>query len=89
LVTLHTTGDEIVPYWHQTLYKDKISENGSSHLYTHIPVLRYGHCNFEVFEVLAGFAALLLKVSGQTMENVETVLPDQETYQAYLDIINP
>lgn len=88
-VTLHTTGDEVVPYWHQTLYREKILQNGSPSLHTHIPVFRYGYCNFQVFEVLAGFAVLPMKVSGQTIDNVEKVLPDKASFNAYLNIIQP
>lgn len=87
LVTIHTTGDEIVPYWHETMYRDKILKNGAGSLYTHIPVFRYGHCNFELIEVLAGFGILLLETSGEQMTGIQTVLADTETYKAYSDII--
>jgi len=86
LVTIHTTGDEVVPYWHETLYRQKVINNQASSLYTHIPVSRYGHCNFDVFEILAGFGILLLNVSGQQMEGVASVLNNPEALNSYLAI---
>ena len=55
LVTLHTTGDEVIPIWHELLYLPKIdlSQRGS---FIPIPAFRYGHCNFTRDEVLAAFA---------------------------------
>ncbi len=47
LVTLHTTGDPIVPYWHAALYRMKVWKSGSFWNYSHIPVSRYGHCAFK------------------------------------------
>ena len=61
LVNLHTTGDPIVPYWHAPLYKAKVAATGSLPFYAHIPVLRYGHCQFTPAEVLFGFALLVLR----------------------------
>lgn len=74
LVTLHTTGDPIVPYWHEPLYWWKALFGGSALLHTNLPVPRYGHCSFTVNEVLTGFALLVLKVTGRELlfgENLE------------------
>ena len=65
LVTLHTTGDPIVPYWHESLYDAKVKASGSELLYSNIPINRYGHCSFSVDEVLAAFQTLVVKVTGQ------------------------
>lgn len=65
LVTLHTTGDPIVPCWHEPLYRLKTSRSIRQH--TNIPIRRYGHCNFKINEVLAGFELLVFKVSGQVV----------------------
>ena len=70
LITLHTTGDPIVPYWHELLYEAKVTASGSSLLYNNIPIVRYGHCNFTVPEVLAAFQMLVLKVTGQGLAGV-------------------
>jgi pimeloyl-ACP methyl ester carboxylesterase len=87
LVTIHTTGDEIVPYWHETLYREKILKNRAGSLYTHIPVVRYGHCNFELIEVLAGFGLLLLETTGEQIAGIQSILPNPESINAYSDIL--
>jgi hypothetical protein len=78
LVTIHTTGDPIIPYWHSLGYLAKVIKRGSGHLYSHIPVIRYGHCEFTTTEVLVAFALLVLRVSGSELSGVEDVLPDEE-----------
>jgi pimeloyl-ACP methyl ester carboxylesterase len=67
LVTMHTTADPVVPYWHEPLYGWKVLLNGSLLLHTNIPILRYGHCTFETNELLGGFALLILKVTGRNL----------------------
>jgi pimeloyl-ACP methyl ester carboxylesterase len=67
LVTMHTTGDPVVPAWHETLYGWKTLLSGSLLLHTNIPISRYGHCAFEPNELLGGFALLILKVTGQNL----------------------
>ena len=79
LVTLHTTGDPIVPYWHERLYRRKVRASGCSRLHTNIPVFRYGHCDFKVSEVLVAFALLVLKVTGQELAGAQEVLPDADS----------
>jgi pimeloyl-ACP methyl ester carboxylesterase len=61
LITLHTTLDPIVPYWHERLYRWKTVCAGSWLEHINIPVYRYGHCNFERGEVLTAFLLLVLK----------------------------
>ncbi len=63
LVTLHTTGDEIIPYWHQKLYRQKLLANGVTGV-LQIPVNRYGHCNFTTEEVLGAFSLLVIQATG-------------------------
>lgn len=55
LVTLHTTADEVIPFWHETLYFAKVLLSGHSGLVP-LPVARYGHCNFTATEILTAFA---------------------------------
>jgi pimeloyl-ACP methyl ester carboxylesterase len=76
LVSLHTTGDPVVPYWHAMLYRAKALSGPSPLLYSNIPIVRYGHCNFKISEVLAAFALLVLKVTGQELLGAEHALPD-------------
>jgi hypothetical protein len=88
LVTLHTTGDPIVPYWHIPLYRAKVLKNWTDWNYSNIPILRYGHCNFEVSEVLAGFALLVWKTTGELPPTALSLLPDakaQAYYQSLLE----
>lgn len=84
LVTLHTTGDPIVPYWHEPLYRAKVRAGDSSARHTNLPVLRYGHCNFKPLEVVLGFALLVLKTTGQELAGAESVLPDAASRAEYL-----
>jgi hypothetical protein len=65
VVTLHTTGDPIVPYWHEARYWLKTLLSGSGALHRNLPVFRYGHCQFEAKEVLAAFGLLVLEVRGR------------------------
>lgn len=70
LVTMHTTGDAIVPFWQQTLYRSKVVEHGSQTLHSGLPILRYGHCDFKDSEMLAGFALLAYRVRGFPLSDV-------------------
>ena len=63
-VTLHTTGDPIVPFLHESLYASKVSAAGTTDLLTQQTVDRYGHCAFTLTEVQAAFTTLLQRVSG-------------------------
>jgi pimeloyl-ACP methyl ester carboxylesterase len=54
VVTLHTTGDEVIPFWHEPLYLLNVD------LFSHgrfipVPAFRYGHCNFTLSEVVGSF----------------------------------
>jgi pimeloyl-ACP methyl ester carboxylesterase len=55
LITLHTTGDDVVPFWHEPLYLGKVLFTGHSGVLP-LPVARYGHCNFTTQEILGAFA---------------------------------
>jgi pimeloyl-ACP methyl ester carboxylesterase len=59
LVTLHTIGDEIIPYAHEILYRAKAQTSGAGRLVM-IPVYRYGHCSFTTTDVLSAFFLLLV-----------------------------
>ena len=47
VVTLHTTGDPVVPFEQQSLYRAKVERAGATDHLTQTPVERYGHCAFE------------------------------------------
>ncbi len=72
LVTMHTTRDEIIPFWHEILYAGKVHTSGHGR-WTPIPVERYGHSNFRTNEAILGLGVLILQVAGQKMEP----LPEQ------------
>jgi pimeloyl-ACP methyl ester carboxylesterase len=64
LVTLHTIGDEEVPFWHELLYHAKVQAAGASQLVTQIPTGAYGHCNFTLAQMVGSFALLVKQVTG-------------------------
>ena len=59
LVTLHNTGDPVVPYAHEDLYAQKVTESGSQAFHVNIPVPSYGHCNFTADQVLYALNVLV------------------------------
>jgi len=65
LVTLHTTGDPVVPYWHATQYTSKTFQTGRNGLHTNREVMRHGHCAFEAGEILSAFYELVGMVSNR------------------------
>ncbi|HEV8381038.1 MAG TPA: hypothetical protein VGQ29_05605 [Gemmatimonadales bacterium] len=83
LVRIHTTGDPIVPIWHESLYRNKLSFFGKL-LDNRITIDRYGHCNFTDAEILAAFAVLVLKVTGVNLVATSKVLPRPEAQAEFL-----
>jgi pimeloyl-ACP methyl ester carboxylesterase len=55
MVTLHTTGDPEIPFWHEPLYFLKLNAFGRTE-FTPLPVFRYGHCQFTTSEILGAFS---------------------------------
>lgn len=76
LVTMHTTGDPVVPYWHEVLYQIKTWKNGSGANHINIPIIRYGHCSFTPAELVFGFGLLVLKATGSWPASAEQALPN-------------
>ncbi len=58
LITAHTTGDHVVPYFHEALYATKAQASGSGWLHTNITSPTYGHCTLTVLDLLSAFAEL-------------------------------
>jgi hypothetical protein len=81
LVTMHTTGDPIVPYWHEPLYTLQALPSGLLH--TNLPIVRYGHCSFRAEEALVALGLLVLKVEGRELLNAERVLPTRQARLRY------
>lgn len=63
LVTLHTTGDPVVPYWHAPQYTAKTIFADNIALHSHMSAERYGHCAFTSNEVLTAFAQIINMVN--------------------------
>lgn len=86
LITMHTTGDPIVPYWQEILYAAKTMATGSTDQRINIPIERYGHCSFAPSEILLGFNLLVWKVTGAPimLSSVEAALPDVMAQSDYL-----
>ena len=72
---MHTTGDPIVPYWHETLYNAKTLFGGSAFKHLNIPIDRYGHCAFTAQESLAAFAVLRYMVTGTCPTKRQRIWP--------------
>ena len=62
LVTIHTTKDQTVPYWHETLYRAKVVANNRTPRHDLIPVDRYGHCNFTLPEITQALQLLQARI---------------------------
>ena len=62
LVTIHTTGDEVVPYWQELRYLNKVETSKKGQV-TPIRIVRYGHCEFSSQEVLGAFNLLVSQVN--------------------------
>ncbi len=85
LVTIHTTGDPIVPIWHEPLYRSRLDFIGKL-FETRITVARYGHCNFTDAEVLGAFAVLVLQVTGNNLLVSRTLLPTPAAQADFMSI---
>ncbi|MCE5257548.1 MAG: S9 family peptidase [Chloroflexi bacterium] len=86
LVTMHTTGDPVVPYWQEVLYRVKTvsSHSGANHL--NIPIVRYGHCNFTASELIFGFGLVVYKATGSWPTGINQALPTAELQQQFNDL---
>jgi pimeloyl-ACP methyl ester carboxylesterase len=58
-VTLHTTRDPLVPYWHEAVYYKLASLQHRQGLLVQQSVNRFGHCEFEASEVVHAFSGLV------------------------------
>jgi len=70
IVTIHTTGDPVIPYWHETLYTAKTLAAGAFPERTNLPVANYGHCAFSAGDVLAAFALIVLRDTGASLTSL-------------------
>jgi pimeloyl-ACP methyl ester carboxylesterase len=78
-VTLHTTLDPIIPYWHEPLYTLKTLAAGALLQRTSLPVANYGHCAFSGTNVLTAFALIVFKDTGLSLlEAIQKALVEPE-----------
>lgn len=70
LITMHTSGDPVVPAWHQSLYGDKVRAQGGALLLEEYTFSRYGHCSFVESEIVGLFKRL-----ATLAENRRVLLP--------------
>ena len=62
VVTIHTTGDHVVPFWHNPKYRYKVFVKGNSLLHTGIPVDNYGHCTIDESHIMAALYIIISKI---------------------------
>lgn len=74
LVQPHTTGDPTIPFWHVPLYTEKTVLQGTTSLFTAIPIQRYGHCTFTEAEIVNSFALLVQQVEGQLVPRAQNLV---------------
>ena len=75
LVTLHETGDFIVPYWHAPMYEEKVIAAGRTAFYRHFARDGHGHCEFGALDVLAAFETLQGMLLDYTYLPIVTGMP--------------
>jgi pimeloyl-ACP methyl ester carboxylesterase len=76
LVTAHTTGDPVIPYWHAVRYRGKIILADNIALHECFKADRYGHCNFTTSEIISALSRL--------QEMVENPPPHQPVNRLFL-----
>jgi len=62
LISMHTSGDHIAPFWHQILYRRKVAENRDIQYQGIVPVKRFGHCTFSLQEVEMAIQLMQIKL---------------------------
>jgi pimeloyl-ACP methyl ester carboxylesterase len=88
LVTLHTTLDPIVPYWHEPLYRDRVVAHGRMPRYDEAPPgARYGHCNFTLSDVQTALALLVSRVANPPSIDVDLSDGDSRTVDQLSTVI--
>jgi len=65
MVTLHITLDPVVPFQHEYIYQDMVTQAGRGNFLTVIPVSGDGHCNFSGEQINSAFGMLVQQASAQ------------------------
>jgi hypothetical protein len=69
-LTMHTTGDPLVPVQHEAVYGHVVRSAGSNSLLRQAFVDRYGHCTFTAAELVAGVEAIRHRVESGRWDSV-------------------
>jgi hypothetical protein len=77
LITEHTTGDPVIPYWHAIRYRSKVILADNIALHEHVEVERYGHCNFTGAEIV------------DSVFRLQQIVRDPPPYQAVNRLYTP
>lgn len=92
LLTIHTTGDALVPVQVERAYADAVHRSGRDAMLRQAFVHRAGHCNFTSGEMLAAFEAIEHRAiigqwpnTGPAALNAAAVRLDPNTTPAYLN----
>jgi hypothetical protein len=72
---IHTRFDPVIPFWQAQTYQIEALLRSGLNLLS-VPSDNYGHCAFDVDEVLASFAVLVLRVTGRNLLASARVFPD-------------
>jgi hypothetical protein len=81
LLTIHTTGDALVPVQVQRAYADAVHESGRDRLLRQAFVHRGGHCSFTTGEMLAALQALERRIDGRHWPNTGPYALNQSAEQ--------
>jgi hypothetical protein len=74
---IHTQFDPVIPFWQAQVYQVEAIVNSGLNLLS-VPSNNYGHCGFDMEEVLASFALLVLRVTGANLLASSDVFRDRD-----------
>jgi hypothetical protein len=79
---VHTRLDPVIPFWQSQVYQlEALFNSGLNLLSSDSP--NYGHCAFDLDEVLGPFAVLVLRVTGLNLIASASVFPDVATARRF------
>jgi dienelactone hydrolase len=77
MLTIHTTGDPLVPVQVEHAYADAVRAAGRSALLRQAYVHRAGHCNFTTGEMLAALSTLEHRIQTRTWSGTDPAALNQ------------
>ncbi len=85
LVAMHTARDPVTPVWHTGLYQTKNQAAGGETVDV-VLADRFGHCDFSLPELLAGFSQLIERVTNASLVTSATVFHTQAMKREFLEL---